>query len=65
MVRVNMSPAVTAGGTWDEIRAEVDRILGLIGDREMACLGTGALPYETPPKNDEMIKDYVDRLTQP
>ncbi len=63
MVRVNMSPSITAGGTWEAIRAEVDRIVELVGDREMACLGTGALPYETPPKNIEMIAEYVAGLT--
>ena len=62
MARVNMSPAITAGGTWDEIRAEVDRILALIGTRKAACLGTGALPYETPPENVLKIKEYVNKL---
>jgi len=59
MVRVNMSPSITAGGSWEEIRAEVDRIAALTADREMACLGTGALPYETPPENIERIAEYV------
>ena len=65
MVRVNMSPAVTAGGTWDDIRAEVDRVLDLVDGRDRACLGTGALPYETPPRNVEMIRDYVQQVTAP
>ncbi len=58
-VRVNMAPEVTAGGTWEEIRAEVDRILDLTAGRENVCLGTGALPYETPPDNVLRIKEYV------
>ena len=58
-VRVNMSPAIVAGGTWARIRAEVDRILAMTRSRERACLGTGALPYETPPENVLRIKDYI------
>ncbi len=58
-VRVNMAPEVTARGTWAEIRAEVDRILDLTAGRENVCLGTGALPYETPPDNVLRVKQYL------
>jgi len=59
MVRINLAPSITAGGTWDQIRAEVDRVLTLARMRERVCIGTGALPYETPPENVLQIKDYV------
>ena len=59
MVRINMAPGIVAGGAWNQIREEVDRVLRLAAGRERVCLGTGALPYETPPENVVRIKEYV------
>jgi len=59
MVRVNLAPEITAAGPWERIRAEVDRICALTRDRRNVCLGTGALPYETPPENVLRIKAYL------
>lgn len=64
-VRVNMAPEITARGTWDEIREEVDRILELIAGRENVCLGTGALPYETPPENVLRVREYLAHKEDP
>jgi len=58
-VRVNMRPDVIAFGSWPEIQAEVDRVVKLIAARERACLGAGALPYETPPENVLRIREYL------
>ncbi|MCK4375574.1 MAG: hypothetical protein KAX19_09600 [Candidatus Brocadiae bacterium] len=58
-VRINTAPEVIAGGTWEQIRAEVDRILGLVAGRPNVCLGTGALPYEAPPENVLRIREYL------
>jgi uroporphyrinogen-III decarboxylase len=58
-VRINTRPEIVASGTWPEIRAEVDRVLVLAAERPNVCLGTGALPYETPPGNVLRIRDYV------
>ena len=58
-VRINMRPDIIAGGTWDEIRREAERALELARDRENVCLGTGALPYETPPENVVRLMEYV------
>jgi uroporphyrinogen-III decarboxylase len=55
MVRVNLSPAIVAGGTWPHIQAEVARVCALAEGRERVCIGTGALPYETPPENVRRI----------
>lgn len=63
MVRVNMSSGIVSAGNWDSLRAEVDRVLALTADRKKACLGTGALPYETSPETVERIKGYVARVT--
>lgn len=62
MVRVNMRSAIVASGSEAEIFAEVDRAAALAGDRENVCLGTGALPYETPPQNVDAIGRYVAGL---
>lgn len=61
-VRVNTSAEVMVRGTWNDIRAEVDRIVRLTTGRSNVCLGTGALPYETPPENVLHVKEYCQRL---
>ncbi|NOY61251.1 MAG: hypothetical protein GXO75_20255 [Calditrichaeota bacterium] len=58
-VRVNMDPRILVFGTWNEIKAEVDRILSITRGRENVCLGTGVLPYETPPENVDKVREYV------
>jgi len=62
MVRVNMDHRIVAGGTWDEIRREADRVIALARLAPKSCIGTGALPYETPPENVLKLKDYVEPL---
>jgi len=61
-VRVNTSSEVMVRGTPEAIFAEVDRIVRLTAGRDNVCLGTGALPYETPPENVLMVGAYCDRL---
>ena len=63
MVRVNMGAEIVSAGDWDAIRAEVDRIIALTAGREKACLGTGALPYETDLVTVARIKHYVAQVT--
>jgi len=62
MVRVNMDHRIVAGISWDAIRQEADRVVVLARTREKACIGTGALPYETPPQNVLRLKEYLSRL---
>ncbi|GAG17891.1 unnamed protein product, partial [marine sediment metagenome] len=50
-VRVNTSSQVMVHGTREELCHEVERIKRLTAGRANVCLGTGALPYETPPQN--------------
>jgi uroporphyrinogen decarboxylase len=59
MVRVNMSPAIVAGGMRRQILAEVERVRALASGRDRVCLGTGALPFETPPENVLLIAKHV------
>ncbi len=62
MVRVNMDHRIVAGTSWDAIRQEADRVVALAKTRGKACIGTGALPYETPPQNVLRLKEYLSRL---
>ncbi|MEW6358053.1 MAG: uroporphyrinogen decarboxylase family protein [Planctomycetota bacterium] len=58
-VRVNLDPLTVAKGSPDKILAEVDRIIALAKGRPNILLGTGALPYETPPENVKLMKLYA------
>jgi len=58
-VRINLAPHTVAHGGRETILREVDRILALAASRPNCLLGTGALPYETPPENVKLIRDYV------
>jgi uroporphyrinogen decarboxylase len=58
-VRINMDPCVVACGDPERIRREVDRIVDLAAGHPNCLMGTGCLPYETPPDNIELIKEYL------
>jgi uroporphyrinogen-III decarboxylase len=62
-VRVNMDSGVMSRGRFDEIRDEIHRIIDLLGDRPKCCIGTGAIPYETPPAAILQAKEYLAELT--
>lgn len=58
-VRVNLTPQVYTYGAKEEILSEVDKVIELARGNPNIVLGTGAIPYETPPENILLIKDYV------
>jgi uroporphyrinogen decarboxylase len=58
-VRINLDPLTVARGPRERLVAEIERILALARRRPNVLLGTGALPYETPPDNVLFIKGYV------
>jgi len=62
-VRVNSDVEIISRGTWDRIKADADRILRLVHGRPNVCMGTGALPYETPPENVLRLRDYVSQFS--
>lgn len=64
-VRINMDLRVLVRGPGQAIRAEVDRVLALVRGRTNVCLGTGTLPYETPPQNVLLAAEYVKFHGQP
>ncbi len=61
-VRVNICPETIARGSWEQIRDEADRVIGLVRGRPNVCLGTGSLPYETPPQNVLRLQEYVAQI---
>ena len=60
-VRVNTGSEIISRGPWEAIRADADRILRLVEGRPNVCLGTGAVPYETPPENVLRLTEYVSQ----
>jgi uroporphyrinogen-III decarboxylase len=60
-VRVNMNPGIVVCSDPELIYREIDRVLSFAGGRPNCLLGTGALPYETPPENIRLIKSYLAR----
>ena len=61
-VRINAAPRIVAHGTRDELRAEAERIAALAAGRENVCMGTSALPYETPPENVLYLQEVCQRF---
>jgi len=59
VVRVNMDLRIVTRGPAEAILREVDRVVALAQTRGNCVLGTGALPYETPPENVKLIKRYL------
>ena len=49
MVRINTNPAVFTSGSPMAVRQEIERVLRIAGSRLKACIGTGALPFDTKP----------------
>jgi uroporphyrinogen-III decarboxylase len=58
-VRINASVEILAHGNWTQIREEADRLVQLGRGRPNTCLGTGVLPYETPPESVLRMAEYV------
>ena len=61
-VRINLDTNILVSGTREQILSEVNRILALADGRPNVLLGTGVVPYGTPPENIELIKNYVEKL---
>lgn len=59
MVRINTDPGVFASGNLAAVYHELDRVLTLAGNRHRACIGTGALPFETNPDVVLKAKAFV------
>jgi hypothetical protein len=62
LVRINMIVEKVAHGTDAEVLAEAERVYRLAGSRDPVLIGTGVLPYETPPERVRMIGEYLESL---
>jgi uroporphyrinogen decarboxylase len=58
-VRINLDPRIYTRGSRDEILQAVDEVIALAVGRPNLLLGTGSVPYETPPENILLIRDYA------
>lgn len=58
-VRVNMDPGIVACNEPGRIYREIDRILSITRHHPNCLMGTSCLPYETPPENIRLIRDYI------
>ena len=58
-VRASMPPEVLAAGPPEAIRAGIDRLIKLVDGRPNTCLGAGVVPYEAPPENVLLARDYA------
>ncbi|MBC8870278.1 MAG: hypothetical protein H8E44_12715 [Planctomycetes bacterium] len=58
-IRINSDVRLISSGTWEQIRADADRIIRMAAGRDNVCMGTGALPYETPLENVLKVMEYV------
>lgn len=59
-VRINMDPNIVACSDLGRIHREIDRILGIAACHpNNSMMGTGCLPYETPPENMRLIREYL------
>lgn len=61
-VRANLDPVLVAGHDRERLRAEVRRVRELLRDFPNGRMGTGCLPFETPPDNVHFIRRC---LTEP
>ncbi len=58
-VRINLDPELVSRGTREDLLAGIDQIIELAAGRPNVLLGTGAVPYETPPENILLIRHYA------
>jgi uroporphyrinogen decarboxylase len=58
-LRVNLDPAVVACLDPQRIYRGIDRVLQITAGRSNCVMGTGAMPYETPPGNIRLIREYL------
>jgi len=58
-VRVNLDPVILSGNDLAALEKDVDRILAMAARFPNCLMGTGCLPYETPPENIRHIREYI------
>lgn len=63
-VRINMDPGIVSGNDERAIAVEIKRVIALAADHSHTCLGTGVLPYETPPGNVAIMRRLLNEMLQ-
>lgn len=58
-IRINLDPVVVACPEPERIYRGIDRVLEIAAGRPNCLMGTGAMPYETPPENIRLIREYL------
>ena len=61
-MRVNMDVSAVSRGTLGLDSCRCRAVVRLVTGRPNVCLGTGALPYETPPENVLRLREYASTL---
>lgn len=61
MLRGNIDPKLVERGPIDDILENAERILEKAKGYDRFVLGTGVIPYDTPPENVLAIKDFLER----
>lgn len=62
MVRVNIDPKLVKNGTKEQIIGQAEAAVKKAGHYGKFVLGTGVIPYDTPPENILLIKSYLESL---
>lgn len=60
-IRVNLDPGAVACSDPERLYAGIDHVLKIAASRANCVMGTGALPFETPPRNITLIREYLER----
>jgi uroporphyrinogen decarboxylase len=61
-IRLNLDSATVSCKEPERIYRAIDRLLEIVGERTNCVLGGGALPFETPPVNIRLIREYLGRF---
>jgi len=61
-LRGNIDPKLVESGTVEDVIASVDNILQKVKGYNKFILGTGVVPYGTPPENILAIKSYLEHI---
>ncbi|MEN6313763.1 MAG: uroporphyrinogen decarboxylase family protein [Clostridiaceae bacterium] len=64
LLRGNIDPKLVEMGPADEIINCVDKILQKVQGYPRFVLGTGVIPYSTPPENILLIKNYLEKVSE-
>ena len=65
LLRGNIDPKLVESGPVEDIISRVDNVLSRVEEYERFVLGTGVIPYNTPPENILAIKKHLEKKVIP